>query len=101
MNADKKKLISKVQIITFIILILFITIIIYLNSTEVIKLQSRIAFIILGLTLISSGVFGLINNEISIGNAKSLEYSSGSIVGQIEQYFNFDYRINWASNRSN
>ncbi|MDH8677544.1 hypothetical protein QE109_05265 [Fusibacter bizertensis] len=74
---------KRIELSVFITCAIIFSIAIYLDVKKIINLDERFAFAILGTIFLLRGVFGLMNNEIALRNAKSLKYSKNSIGGKL------------------
>jgi hypothetical protein len=81
--SDFEKKIKKIEMITFVMIGVFMITAVFLEANNFTDLGVEFAFFINGVILITCGVFGLINHEISIGNATALKYNKNSLVGKI------------------
>lgn len=83
MRKSDKHIIKKIQVITYIIDVALIVGAFVLDANNYINLTSEFVFIMFGFILLPIGIFGIINHEVSLGNAKPLEYNKNSLAGKI------------------
>jgi hypothetical protein len=87
MNNGKKYISKKIQIITYIVIGIIIIVTVAVEMWNIIDVPSAFAFIMLSFILVPPGIFGLINNEILLGNGGPLVYNKNSIIGKIANIF--------------
>lgn len=86
MRKSEKHSIKKIQIVTYVIIVVLIVIALILDVNSNIDLGTEFVFIMFGFILMPMGIFGLINHEVSLGNAKPLKYNNSFIVGKIANW---------------
>lgn len=82
MENERNRILRKIQVLTYVVFILSNVLMIFLDANGVIELKSGVGFIIFGVTLILIGIFGLLNHEITLRNAKSIRYNKNSGIGK-------------------
>lgn len=74
---------KRVEIVTYAIMAIFIGIMTYFDYLEIIDLDARFAILLLGIFSLIRGIFGIVDNELALGNASPLKYSKSSFWGKL------------------